>query len=234
MTKITENHRTRQQFGKNNHNWVEVDEKIVCTMYVNKGYSIKHIAKYFNTSRDVIRRRLKNNNIKLRSFSEQYKLDQSMGRQYNYGINKANKNGQYVHGRLVGQKENRKKYLNIVKAQKDWVCENCDKNNTKMDLAVHHKDRNNKNNKIENLMILCQSCHVKEHFKDGSMKGREKIDINENEIIKEYCVNGRSLVDLGKIYNVSFTTIRNRLLSYNIHIRSYSEQYQLDKENGRK
>lgn len=33
-------------------------------------------------------------------------------------------------------------------------------------LQVHHKDRNRKNNKIENLEILCPTCHQEEHFKN--------------------------------------------------------------------
>ena len=31
-------------------------------------------------------------------------------------------------------------------------------------LQVHHKDRDRKNNKIENLVILCPTCHQVEHY----------------------------------------------------------------------
>lgn len=34
-------------------------------------------------------------------------------------------------------------------------------------LQVHHKDRNRENNSIENLEILCPTCHEVEHFLSG-------------------------------------------------------------------
>lgn len=35
-------------------------------------------------------------------------------------------------------------------------------------LDVHHKDGNFRNNTIENLMLLCRSCHMKEHHPKGT------------------------------------------------------------------
>lgn len=40
------------------------------------------------------------------------------------------------------------------------TCELCGKSG-KMD--VHHKDENYKNNEVENLQVLCRSCHMKIH-----------------------------------------------------------------------
>jgi 5-methylcytosine-specific restriction endonuclease McrA len=39
-------------------------------------------------------------------------------------------------------------------------------------LQVHHKDRDRHNNKLENLEMLCPTCHEVEHFtpKDGRWK----------------------------------------------------------------
>ncbi len=37
-------------------------------------------------------------------------------------------------------------------------------------LIVHHKDGNRKNNIRENLMVLCGSCHAKEHKKENNFK----------------------------------------------------------------
>jgi len=42
------------------------------------------------------------------------------------------------------------------------LCEFC---GSKNQLRVHHKDRNRKNNKLENLTIVCKSCHNKIHEK---------------------------------------------------------------------
>lgn len=43
-------------------------------------------------------------------------------------------------------------------------CEKCGIDNPCV-LEVHHKDRNRKNNKIENLQLLCANCHLIEHCK---------------------------------------------------------------------
>lgn len=39
-------------------------------------------------------------------------------------------------------------------------CEYC---NSKLNLCVHHKDKNRKNNKEDNLITLCKRCHQKIH-----------------------------------------------------------------------
>ncbi|MCH5315443.1 MAG: HNH endonuclease [Eubacterium sp.] len=40
------------------------------------------------------------------------------------------------------------------------TCENCGKSGN---LDVHHIDGNYQNNNLENLKVLCRSCHIKEH-----------------------------------------------------------------------
>lgn len=51
----------------------------------------------------------------------------------------------------------------------DWKCERCgvdltDSITLKLRKhAVHHIDRNRANNRLENLDLLCKSCHQKEH-----------------------------------------------------------------------
>jgi len=221
---------TKNQYGKNNHSWIEIDENKVIELYTKDFHSVKFIAKYFNVGRSVIRLRLKRNNIKIRSYSEQYKLDKDNGRGYNCGVNNGEKNGQYVHGKYVGMKKNRKQYLMIAKNNKKWVCEHCGKTSTSsgFDLVIHHIDGNNKNNNVNNLMVLCQGCHTKEHFKNESMKGRIKIKL-DIQLIKHYYIEKKmSLNAVAKMFNVSNGTIKSRLLENNIKIRSYSEQYQLN------
>jgi 5-methylcytosine-specific restriction endonuclease McrA len=44
-------------------------------------------------------------------------------------------------------------------------CERCGYNEVAAVLGVHHKDRNRKNNAIENLEVLCPNCHSIEHNK---------------------------------------------------------------------
>ncbi len=44
------------------------------------------------------------------------------------------------------------------------ICNRCGYSDVPAILEVHHKDRDRKNNKIENLEILCPLCHRLEHF----------------------------------------------------------------------
>jgi len=41
--------------------------------------------------------------------------------------------------------------------------ESCKLCGNKKDLQIHHIDENRKNNQISNLLILCRSCHSKQH-----------------------------------------------------------------------
>lgn len=47
-----------------------------------------------------------------------------------------------------------------VRKRDEFKCQKCKR---KKDLVVHHKDFNKKNNKINNLRVLCRSCHIKLH-----------------------------------------------------------------------
>jgi hypothetical protein len=47
------------------------------------------------------------------------------------------------------------------------ACEEC---RTKLDLHVHHKDRNPANNDPSNLAVLCASCHLKLHWREDRAK----------------------------------------------------------------
>lgn len=44
-------------------------------------------------------------------------------------------------------------------------CNHCGINDRRV-LAVHHRDRDRRNNKIENLEWLCMNCHRIEHFEE--------------------------------------------------------------------
>ena len=46
-------------------------------------------------------------------------------------------------------------------------CERCDYNKSEI-LQVHHKDRNNKNNDLKNLELICPNCHFEDHYLEKS------------------------------------------------------------------
>jgi hypothetical protein len=54
------------------------------------------------------------------------------------------------------------------------MCEVCKIDDIEV-LEIHHKDKNRKNNKLENLRILCCNCHTKEHRKNIEMWGSQDI-----------------------------------------------------------
>lgn len=63
-------------------------------------------------------------------------------------------------------------YREIAFRLKPKTCERCQYFKIPEILEVHHKDRNRENNTIENLEVLCPTCHMAEHFlnKDGKWK----------------------------------------------------------------
>ncbi len=55
-------------------------------------------------------------------------------------------------------------------------CERCDYSKYEI-LQVHHKDRNRKNNSVDNLELICPNCHFEEHFLEKSwMRDINKIE----------------------------------------------------------
>lgn len=46
-------------------------------------------------------------------------------------------------------------------------CEKCDYNKYQI-LEIHHKNRNRKNNELENLELICPNCHAEEHLLEKS------------------------------------------------------------------
>ncbi len=72
-----------------------------------------------------------------------------------------------IHGKHWSRKKRlARESLELRGAQLN-VCEVC---RTKITLAksiqFHHKDRNEWNNAIDNVEVLCVSCHAREHYKD--------------------------------------------------------------------
>jgi len=39
----------------------------------------------------------------------------------------------------------------------------CEKCSSESHIVIHHMDENRKNNKLDNLQMICRSCHAKEH-----------------------------------------------------------------------
>lgn len=64
-------------------------------------------------------------------------------------------------------KDGSSNYRSIAFSEHDKVCNNCGYNKHIEILQVHHKDRNKKNNLLNNLEILCPNCHSEDHYVQG-------------------------------------------------------------------
>ena len=64
-------------------------------------------------------------------------------------------------------------------------CERCGFNKYQI-LQIHHKDKNRNNNKLDNLMIVCKSCHAKYDNAQTNFKNyRENISDEHRKKLKE-------------------------------------------------
>src|SRR5215471_3219556 len=69
----------------------------------------------------------------------------------------------------------RQEYTRGVRRYRQAYCERC---GTSRNLAIHHKDRNWKNNNPSNLQTLCSVCHTRLHWKEDPSFGAPR---------KKYC-----------------------------------------------
>ena len=67
----------------------------------------------------------------------------------------------------------------LIKRLEDYhvltVCVACGLDDYRI-MVVHHKNRNRKDNNVENLEVLCPNCHALLHYlarKEGEIRGRE-------------------------------------------------------------
>jgi len=55
-----------------------------------------------------------------------------------------------------------------IKEARGWKCEDCgsDRYHPRSKLTVHHKDYDPSNNDPDNLVVLCQGCHLRRQARD--------------------------------------------------------------------
>jgi hypothetical protein len=82
------------------------------------------------------------------------------------GARVGNKNAE-VHGEGHNTIKRLTKRIMLAADRDITTCERCGWHHPLNEsLARHHKDRNRNNNDLDNLEVLCQSCHSKEHLND--------------------------------------------------------------------
>ena len=81
-----------------------------------------------------------------------------------------------------------------MKKARDFCCDICHRKFTEKQLEIHHINHNEGDNRSENLLVICETCHDAIHNEEGGL--REQLD-SEREISElEYAHNEKSLGDL--------------------------------------
>lgn len=101
----------------------------------------------------------------------------------------------------------------------DKKCTMC---GSEIDICIHHKDKNRKNNTKENLEILCKSCHIKQHVEKGdsgwNLYNKSQIPNIGLEDFKKEIDLGKSMRTICKEYHTSFKVLNDLKEKYNIII----------------
>lgn len=79
----------------------------------------------------------------------------------------------------------------LVMNRDGFVCQNC---GTGKNLCVHHIDKNKQNNNPNNLITLCNLCHLEKHNKYKRIDEESVIDLAKN---------GLNFAEIGRIFNVN-------------------------------
>jgi 5-methylcytosine-specific restriction endonuclease McrA len=81
-----------------------------------------------------------------------------------------------IHPKHYGTATGLYTYRSKIFEVKEQKCEKCSYDEHIEILEVHHKDRNRKNNEIENLIILCPNCHMWEHYQNNDGRYKKKLN----------------------------------------------------------
>lgn len=78
---------------------------------------------------------------------------------------RGDKNHSYVNGLSRSSVRRKVKSIILENGISRYTCQKCNKEYDTT-LQVHHKDEDRSNNTLDNLIVLCAGCHMKEHYKD--------------------------------------------------------------------
>lgn len=91
----------------------------------------------------------------------------------------------------------------VLIKERGHKCESCKLEiwlNEPIPLELEHTDGNNRNNRKDNLLLLCPNCHAKTKFYRGKNKNTGKLKVTDEEILKELSkglTNRQVLINVG-------------------------------------
>jgi hypothetical protein len=119
-------------------------------------------------------------NVECAYCKEMFYLSESKKKNSKSGLYFCSRQHKDISQRIGGIKEIQPPHYGLMNTDyralafrtKEQKCERCKYTKIPEVLHVHHKDRNRNNNIIENLEVLCPTCHEEDHFtnKDGRWK----------------------------------------------------------------
>lgn len=122
---------------------------------------------------------------------------------------------------------------------KEWKCEKCGRTEwegEEIPLQIHHINGNNRDNRLENLQVLCPNCHAQTDTYCGKKKRRNfpeirvekqkksvedrkskknSLNISRELLIEAFREHG-SFLQVGKLFGVSDNAVRKWCKSFNL------------------
>lgn len=154
---------------------MELNKENLLQKYIVDKLGTRECAKIFGVSQYTVCRKLKKFGIKSRAYTEN-KMPTPKGSNLSDAHKKAisdhHKNDQNWHmrGRTLEKHHNWKggvhSYRRMKLSEVPLVCAICEQKEIirkRTNLHVHHLDHDRSNNSLDNLQVLCVSCHKKVH-----------------------------------------------------------------------
>lgn len=122
----------------------------------------------------------------------------------------------YVNGEYSKFETNRAILFGNAEGKCQWCGVDCNR------LECHHIDGNRRNNSIENLVVICPSCHKKDHYKlSRCKKGDHGYVVDEIEITSIEYIGKEDVYDV-EMDAPNHTVLVNGLIACNSHASSYA------------
>lgn len=197
---------------------IQINKDILYRLYIVENKTMTEIASIFKCDRNYIGKELKKHNIRSRWYSQQFEKDLLW----------------QLH---VEEDKSVGAIAKILNVSRDTIVKNLNKNKipiknhnkankiilNKQDLVELHVNQDKSVAEIARILNVCDSI-VKKYliqyniqFKNHEEK--RKVNIEKKDLIDLYVIQNKTLKEIGKIFNCSYSAISCQLKKYNIKTR---------------